>query len=268
MSKYAIALALLVLPAARGLGQSAADTRWIAQCRDHDDGWRVAHCEVRVTTVASAGTIGIDPGENGGVTVEGWERDSVEVHARIQTHGATDDEAARVASEIRIVTSGGRIGVEGPSTTRKKDWGVSFVVYVPHRSNLKVDTYNGPIGVREVKGRMALTAYNGPVSLDGVGGDVHARTTNGPLGVELTGARWDGEGLDAETTNGPLDLAIPESYSARLEFGTVNGPFNLDFPLTVTILAQKGRRFTATLGAGGALVRVVTTNGPADIRRN
>ena len=57
------------------------------------------------------------------------------------------------------------------------------VVYVPRRSNLKVDTYNGPIGVREVKGRMALTAYNGPVLLDGVGGDVHARTTNGPADI-------------------------------------------------------------------------------------
>ncbi len=57
------------------------------------------------------------------------------------------------------------------------------VVYVPRRSNLKVDTYNGPIGVREVKDRMALTAYNGPVLLDGVGGDVHARTTNGPADI-------------------------------------------------------------------------------------
>ena len=57
------------------------------------------------------------------------------------------------------------------------------MVYVPRRSNLKVDTYNGPIGVREVKDRMALTGYNGPVSLDGVGGDVHARTTNGPADI-------------------------------------------------------------------------------------
>src|SRR5256886_17368292 len=80
---------------------------------------------------------------------------------------------------------------------------------------------------------MTVTAYRGPVALRAVGGDVRARTTNGPLDIELTGARWDGAGLDAETTNGPVDLTIPEGYSAQLEFGTVNGPMTVEFPLTV-----------------------------------
>jgi DUF4097 and DUF4098 domain-containing protein YvlB len=115
---------------------------------------------------------------------------------------------------------------------------------------------------------MILTAYNGPVSLDHVGGDVRARTTNGPLEIELGGDRWEGAGLDAETTNGPVSLAIPERYSARLEFGTVNGPMTVAFPLTVTIEGRVGKRIATTLGAGGALVRIVTTNGPVDIRRN
>ncbi len=75
-------------------------------------------------------------------------------------------------------------------------------------------------------------------------------------------------GLDAETTNGPVNLAIPESYSARLEFGTVNGPMSVGFPVTVTIQGRVGRRITTTLGAGGAPVRAVTTNGPVEIRRN
>jgi len=133
---------------------------------------------------------------------------------------------------------------------------------------LKLDTNNGPIGVRDVTGRMTLTARNGPVSLSGVGGDVHARTTNGPLDIDLTGARWEGTGLDAETTNGPVNLAIPESYSAQLEFGTVNGPMTVGFPLTVTIEGRVGRRIVTKLGAGGAPIRVVTTNGPVEIRRN
>ena len=115
---------------------------------------------------------------------------------------------------------------------------------------------------------MTLTAYNGPVSLEGVGGDVRARTTNGPLDIDLTGDHWEGAGLDAETTNGPVNVAIPDGYSARLELGTLNGPFSVAFPLTITVQGRLGRRITTTLGAGGAPVRVVTTNGPVDIRRN
>jgi DUF4097 and DUF4098 domain-containing protein YvlB len=228
------------------------------------------HCEVRVVGLGKGGgPISVDPGENGAIAVEGWDSDSIEVHARIQTEGTTVDEAVALAREVRVVTSGTTIGVDGPDVTRRRSWSVSFVVYAPRRSDLKLDTYNGPIAVRDVSGRMILTAYNGPVSLDHVGGDVRARTTNGPLEIELGGDRWEGGGgLDAETTNGPVSLAIPERYSARLEFGTVNGPMTVAFPLTVTIEGRVGKRIATTLGAGGALVRIVTTNGPVDIRRN
>ena len=258
-----LALSVPVLQA-----QSAADARWIAQCRDYSGDWQVTHCETRVLTLATEGVITVDPGENGGVRVEGWSRDSIEVHARIQTQGATDEDAAALARDIKVVTSGVRIGAEGPPSGRRQSWSVSFVIFAPRRSDLRLDTNNGPIGVRDVTGRLALTAHNGPVSVDGVGGDVRARTTNGPIDIELTGARWEGAGLDAETTNGPVNLAIPESYSARLEFGTVNGPMTVGFPLTVTIQGRVGRRITTTLGAGGAPVHAVTTNGPVEIRRN
>jgi len=248
--------------------QSAADARWVSQCREHGDEWRARSCEVRVVTLVPGGTITVDPGQNGGVAVEGRDGGAIEVHARIQTEGATEDEAAALAREIKVVTSGTTIGATGPASGRRHSWGVSFVLSVPRRSDLKLDTYSGPIGVRDVTGRMTLTAYNGPVSLEGVGGDVRARTTNGPLDIDLTGDHWEGAGLDAETTNGPVNVAIPDGYSARLELGTVNGPFSVAFPLTITVQGRLGRRITTTLGAGGAPVRVVTTNGPVDIRRN
>lgn len=261
-------LALAPAPASVLRAQSAEDARWLAQCRDREDEWRVKHCEVRVSTIVPGGTITVDPGKNGGVAVEGWDRAGIEVHARIETRAASEDEAVELARAVRVVVSGATIGAAGPESGHRESWGVSFVVYAPRRSDLKLDTYNGPIAVRDVSGRMALTAYNGPVALDGVGGDVRARTTNGPLDIDLAGERWEGAGLDAETTNGPIVLAIPEHYSARLEFGTVNGPMTVAFPLTVTIQGRVGRRIETSLGSGGALVRAVTTNGPVEIRRN
>jgi DUF4097 and DUF4098 domain-containing protein YvlB len=263
------ALAIAPAPAPRLAAQSAADARWLAECRDRDDGWRIKHCEVRVSSLkATGGAVTVDPGKNGAVAVKGWDSDSIEVHARIQAEARSDDEAVDLARRIRVVTSGATIGIDGPESRHAASWGVSFVVFVPRRSDLKLDTYNGPIAVSEVSGRMTVTAYNGPVALRAVGGDVRARTTNGPLDIELTGARWEGVGLDAETTNGPVDLAIPEGYSAELEFGTVNGPMTVEFPLTVTIQGRVGRRITTVLGKGGPTIRAVTTNGPVAIRRN
>src|SRR2546425_12507237 len=262
--------ALSFAPGAPGLAaQSAADARWLADCRDRDDGWRVKHCEVRVSSLKATGdAITVDPGKNGAVAVRGWDTDSVEVHARIQTEARSEDEAAELARGIRIVTSGTTIGADGPESRHAASWGVSFVVFVPRRSDLKVDTYNGPLAVTDGSGRMTVTAYNGPVALRGVGGDVHARTTNGPLDIEHTGAHWEGAGLHAETTEGPVDLTIPEGYSAQLEFGTVNGPMTVEFPLTVTIQGRVGRRIATVLGKGGPTIRAITTNGPVAIRRN
>jgi hypothetical protein len=267
MLKRAVVFLLLAVPATLR-SQGAADARWMAQCRDHEDAWRARACEVRVVSLATGGVITVDPGRNGAAAVEGWDRDSIEVHARIQAEGATDADAAALAHAIKIVASGTTIGAEGPDAGRRQSWSVSFVVYAPRHSDLKLDTYNGPIGVRDIAGRMTLTAYNGPISLTAVGGDVRARTTNGPLDIELVGARWDGAGLDAETTNGPVSLAIPDTYSAQLEFGTVNGPMTIGFPLTVTIQGRVGRRISTRLGSGGAPIRVVTTNGPVEIQRN
>jgi len=66
---------LTVLAIAPGLaGQSAADARWLAECRDRDDGWRVKHCEVRVSSVKATGdAITVDHGKKAGVAVRGWD---------------------------------------------------------------------------------------------------------------------------------------------------------------------------------------------------
>ena len=241
---------------------------WAADCRRYDRDDRPKVCLVRETGMRPAGgTLTVDPGRNGGVAVYGWDRDSIAVLAKIVASGRTEEAARRVADGIRIEAAGQAIRAVGPDEGFREHSSVSFDVYVPRRTNLSLETVNGPLSVEDVSGTMDLRARNGPVSLNGVSGDVTARVENGPLSVQLSGTRWDGAGLDAEAVNGPVDLAIPERYNARLETGTVNGPMDLAFPLTVTMQGRVRQRIQSTLGEGGAPVRVVTTNGPLTIRR-
>lgn len=157
--------------------------------------------------------------------------------------------------------------VVGPGRDDHQSWGVSLVVKVPRKSGLRIETVNGPVSVEDVSGNIEVTARNGPVSLHRVGGDVRARVQNGPLSVVLAGKVWDGKGLDAEAMNGPVDLGLPDGYNAELETGTVNGPMDLQVPLTVTLQGRVKDRIHTTLGRGGPPVRVVTTNVPITIRR-
>jgi len=142
------------------------------------------------------------------------------------------------------------------------------MVEVPAQTNLNLMTHNGPISIDGMKSVIELSAKNGPLAVRrATGGEVRGRATNGPISVELEGRRWEGPGLDLETTNGPISLSIPEDYSATLEAGTVNGPMWINFPMTLTIHGRVAHRISTQLGSGGPLIRVVTTNGPASIRR-
>jgi DUF4097 and DUF4098 domain-containing protein YvlB len=267
----ALATAAAIAPV-RLAGQTGDDAEWLARCREEYTGqYRSArnhtkYCEVRELRMPATGSLTVNPGENGGVAVRGWDGKDVSVHARIQTYGEDQAAARDVASNVRVVAANGSVHAESGRSERTS-WSVTFEVMVPRSYDLTLETHNGPVEVRDVSGRMSLRTVNGPIDLAGVSGDVRARAQNGPVDVALTGTRWDGAGLDAETENGPVTLRLPSGYNARLETGTVNGPMSVDFPMNVTISGRVNHRINTTLGSGGALIRVVTTNGPVEITR-
>jgi DUF4097 and DUF4098 domain-containing protein YvlB len=235
-------------------------------CRDNWYSDRLmGHCEIKEQTVAAGGVITVDARKNGGVSVKGWDRNEVLVRARIQTAASTQSEADELAKQIRIETGGGKIFAEGPDNRKDYNWNVSYEIFVPRRSDLSLEAYNGGISIVDVSGRIEFTGHNGGVVLKRVGGLVRGGTTNGGVVVELDGARWDGETLDVKTTNGGIVMSVPENYSAHLETGTVNGHLSVDFP--VTVQGRITRELAVNLGSGGPTVRAMTTNGGVKIKR-
>lgn len=224
------------------------------------------NCEMREQTLAMSGApIAIDGRQNGGISVKGWEQGQVLIRARVQTGAPSAAEAADLARQIRIETSGSKIYASGPDNRRNYHWDVSYEVFVPRRADLSLETHNGGISISEVNGKIEFTALNGGVVLRKVGGAVRGSTTNGGLVVELSGDRWDGEMLDVRTTNGGIVMSIPENYSAHLQTGTVNGGINVDFP--VTVQGNINKQLAVNLGSGGATVKAMTTNGGVRVKR-
>ena len=259
------ALPMVLLPVALA-AQSDDARRWLDDCRerrwDRDD--REVHCELRETRLPVRGTLTIDARENGGIRVVGSDRSDVLVIARVQATAEDRSDAEAMAKEIRVATDG-TIRADGPRYGRRSWWSVSYEVHVPRRSNLDLTASNGGIRISDVEGRISMNTDNGGISLSRVAGDVRGETTNGGVTVELAGDRWSGSGLDVRTTNGGITMRIPERYSAELETGTVNGSFNIDFP--ITLQGRLDRRIRTRLGDGGPMVRVRTTNGGVKLRR-
>jgi hypothetical protein len=244
----------------RQVGRSAD-----ASCSDGSNDRRASYCEVREATVPGINPLDIDAGPNGGIRIRGWDRGDVLVRTKIVGYAASEAEARRVASSVRVETAGGRIRTDGPEKEDDEYWSASFEVQVPRAAMLTLNTRNGGISIDDFRGTAKFRASNGGVSLTNVGGDIRGETTNGGLTVDLNGDRWDGAGLDVETHNGGIRMTLPENYSADLETGTVNGGTRIAFP--VMVQGKLGKHFTTTLGAGGAKLRVVTTNGGVTINK-
>ncbi len=251
-------------PAARPQEQVVEDDEW---CRQDYHGDRVRLCEVREFTLAAdREVIAVDASPNGGVHVEGWDRNEILVRAKVQAYARYEEDAREILGEIEVQTGGRTIQADGPHTGRREGWSVSYRVYVPYSSNLDLESLNGGIGIEDVSGDIRFRTTNGGIKLIGLKGDVNGSTTNGGLRVELVGDEWEGEGMDVRTTNGSVTVYVPEGYSARLESGTVNGSFRIDFPITVQ--GRIDRRITAELGGGGQTIRAFTTNGSVAIKRS
>ncbi len=258
-------IALAALWCAAPLAFAQSSDRPLSCDQENWNNDRVSHCEINETTIPAAGTVTVDGGVNGGMTVKGWQKPEILVRARVETWADTDAQARALAGRVTIHTGGGRIIAEGPGSDRRESWSVSYEVFVPQKTDLNLTAHNGGIHIADIQGHIAFETTNGGVSLQRLAGNVQGRTTNGGLSVELAGNRWEGERLDAVTTNGGVSVAVPAAYSAHLETGTVNGHINIDFP--VTVHGEISRQLSLDLGSGGPLVRAVTTNGGVTVKR-
>jgi hypothetical protein len=236
-------------------------------CRDagwSDDYYR--SCDVREYTLP-AGPLTVDAGRNGGIRIEGWDRNEIRVVAAVTAHARSEGDARQLASQVQVQAGGGRVSSTGPATDGGEWWSVSYRINVPRRNDLDLNANNGGISIADVNGTIRFDTTNGGVNLRGLGGDVRGETRNGGLNVTLDGDRWDGTGLDVATSNGGVNLAIPDGYNAELSTRTVNGGFRSDVPMTVQGELSPRHGIQTTLGSGGAPVSVRTTNGGVRINR-
>lgn len=269
-----LAASLLAAPslrAQRHRGAPVDTTEWLEDCRSGNNRWngddeRARSCEVRKVAVAAPkGHLTIDAGRNGGINIIGMDGDSMVVVARIAASARTTDEAAALTRQVQVEVTSSSVRANGPTSSDRNQWYVSFDVVLPRGSDISATTQNGGIHLEGLNGKVDARAENGPVSIIEMAGDVTGRTQNGPVIAELRGTKWEGAGLDLQTTNGPVTLRIASGYNAHVETGTVNGPMSIDFP--VTIQGRITKHFSFDVGKGGAPVRAVTTNGPLVVRK-
>ncbi len=252
----ALCLAPAALPQEKTMSCDEDGSRWKE---------RGQYCEIREATMPAGGSLDVDGGVNGGISIKGANRSDILVRSKVQTYQEDEADSRRVASEIRVEAGSGRVRATGP-TSERHGWGVSYEILVPARTDLVLRTHNGGHQHRGRARTHAVRRSQRRRLVETVGG-FRARTYHqwrpapgagvGPLGRH--------DRCDVSTTNGGVTIRVPSSYSAHLETGTVNGGVRIDFP--VTVQGEISRHLEVDLGSGGNLVRATTTNGGVRVER-
>jgi hypothetical protein len=186
----------------------------------------------------------------GHIEVEGWDQPETEVVAmRHQEWAEVEMRQEGRQVVVRTRDERGPAGLFGADACIRWFFGgrtpaVDYTVHVPHASNLRLKSVNGPIHVAQVAGEVHAHNVDGSVALESVAGEVVSETVNGSVqAAQLQGkARLkavNGKlqvqgghlgGLTAEAVNGQIEVSAALAAEGRYDFHTVNGDCHLAVP--------------------------------------
>jgi hypothetical protein len=236
--------------------------------------------EERTVSKAEASVLRVHEVENGGVQVQGWDKDAYSVTA---CKAAVGSDAPRLLSQMKLAVQGGEVSVSEPHGYHS-DWTVYLLIRTPRSADIEVTAHNGPvsfytvngkitaratngpISMRDCSGEANISAENGPISFSGTSGKLRLHTQNGPISVSL-GANWDGSELVADAVNGPLTLRVPSGFRSSFLVES-NGHSPVSCHASICSDARKTwdddhRRIE--YGSGSPVIRLSTENGPISV---
>lgn len=257
-----------------------------ATCADlhinYGDHGAVVQSEEQTIPFAEAPSLRIQPDVNGGLQVDGWDKDTYSVTLCKAAEAGSGAES--LLSQIHLKFQNGQLGVSGPGGG--DHWSAHLLVHAPKNAsldlsvkngpmslsnlsgNLKVHGLNGPINVSNCTGELELTAKNGPVTLEGNSGKQTVETENGPLDLSLEGQAWNGSGLEVHAHNGPVTLRIPSGYQSGV---VLEAASHTPFQCNASVCSEGRKTWDdehrrMEFGSGPAVVRISTVNGPVSVQ--
>lgn len=189
---------------------------------------------------------------SGAISIEGWNRTTVEVTGTI----------GRNVKELIVERDGDNviIKVKLPHKSRSGT-DADLMIKVPRKSSLDVGTVSADIDVSEVLGEQSLHSVSGDVMSTSAGADIKAESVSGD--VDISGSGDDGE-IYATTVSGDVDLT---NVAGEIKVVAVSGDLMIDaggFSRARLETVNGDIDFDAELRSGGKL-DIDTVNGEVDV---
>jgi hypothetical protein len=233
-----------------------------------------------------AGTVTVTGAPNGSVTIEGWQRNEVEISAEIELQAPTEADLSRLATlnnfvidedanHLRVITTGThdrtfmkRMAKDFPRSLIGLPWKIDYHIKVPAQTDLEINAGVGPTRLTGVEGAIRLNAVQTDATLSLTGGLVSVIVQSGTVDLTVPALSWHGLGADIKLATGRLNIGLMPGFSgdihaAVLRTGEVKNAYpNLEPLERNSITAQSVR---ARAGNGGGTLTLTVGDGTIQI---
>jgi hypothetical protein len=233
-----------------------------------------------------AGAVTIVGAPVGSITIEGWQRNEVDVSAEIELSAPSTQDLDRLAAlnnfaidedanHIRIITTGThdrtflkRVAKDLPKSLIGLPWKIDYHIKVPAMTDLTIDAGNGPIKLSGVEGSLRLNAQQSVADLSLTGSDVAVIIQTGTVNFTIPARSWHGLRAEIKLASGNLNVELMPGFSGDIDAevlrtGEVKNTFPGLEPRERNSITPRSVR--ARAGSGGAMLTFTVGDGTIQI---
>lgn len=234
----------------------------------------------------AGGTISIVGAPEGSISVEGWQRNEVEISAEITTHAATEADLALLAKvndvivdagfgHISILTAGvhdkryiKRVAKNFPQQLLDTPFRIDYHVKVPAYTDLEITGGKGDFNLSNVEGAMRINFLETNAKMNLVGGLINAVFGSGTVETTIATRSWRGRHADIQLANGEMIILLPLNLNAQvdatvLRTGKIENVYEFLKPRDRSKFTEKA--MLAKAGNGGATLSFTVGDGTLNL---
>ncbi len=183
----------------------------------------------------AGGTLSVIGAPNGSITIEGWQKNVVEITADIEVQAETESDLALLAEVNTFVLDEnfGHITIQSVSTNDKKylksvakkfpknllamPFRIDYKIKVPVYCDLEINGGHGDLSLSNVEGTMRINVLETNAKLNLIGGTIMATFGSGTIDVAIPTRGWRGRSADVQLASGTMNVSLPPNLSAEID---------------------------------------------------
>jgi len=235
----------------------------------------------------AGGTVSIVGAPTGSITVEGWQKNAVEVSAEVEVQAGSESDLGLLAAvntfvidndfgHIRVQTVGTydksymkRAAKKFPKNLLNMPFKVDYKIKVPLFTDLEIDGGRGDLNLSGVEGAIQIKVLEMNAKLNLIGGTIIATIGSGNVNVTIPTRSWRGRNVDVQLAKGNMNVFFPQNLNANVD-ATVLRSGQIENAYKSLVPRQQRVKFTDKLinaksGNGGAVLSFTVGDGALKI---